>query len=112
MAGIGGGAPQNVRRFTDSTATLTANSTFTGTARSTDFFSRFRAKAVSDQAGTLYVDQSYDGSTWDNTITQPVAANTPTVVESICTDLNTRVRYLNGTTNQGSFRLTTALIAV
>lgn len=110
MGGATSGTVNQVRRFTDSTTPLAGNASFTGTTRTTDTFSRFRAKVVADQAGTLFIDQSIDGSTWDNTISTPISANNPIVIESICTDLNTRVRYTNGSSAQGTFRLSSALV--
>lgn len=103
---------QSITRFTDSIALLGGAGVFTGTSRATTGVSRFRAKAVSDQAGTLLIDQSVDGITWDNTISQPVPAATPTEIESITNDGFTRVRYVNGGVAQGSFRLSSALVQI
>lgn len=103
--------------FTDSTTNLTASSTFTGTSRtSAANYSRFCATAFADQTGTLNIEQSLDsGSTWQVVATAAVAVSTPTQLTVNVTGLvgSTnlfRVRYVNGGTNQGLFRLSSAFL--
>lgn len=71
---------------------------------------RFRAFAVSDQAGTLSVQQSVDGTTWHELGTQAVSANTPVQIEVKIVLPLVRVRYVNGATPQTSFLLASALV--
>lgn len=61
--------------------------------------------AFSNQAGTLYIDQSMDGSNWDFTENVSVSANVGTKLKSAIIARYARVRYVNGATAQTIFRL-------
>lgn len=61
-----------------------------------------------DQAGTLYIEQSFDGTNWDISSSVAISAG---VGESFEISINApygRVRYVNGATAQTVFRLYTA----
>ena len=104
-----------ILQYTDSVSVLAAAGAFTGTARdigtAVASFSKFRGMAYADQAGTLYVEQSADNVTW--TVAATVALTAGSVVKFdenvICRYV--RVRYLNGATLQGTFRLYSTLVA-
>lgn len=59
----------------------------------------------SDQAGTIHIEQSIDGTNWDVDNSTPVVANTTLTFSQALIAPYVRVRYVNGATNQGFFRL-------
>lgn len=98
-----------------STATLTANSTFTGTGFDCSYYSNTTIFIATDQSSANYgfsVEFSSDNTNWDikrqSTLTVATAGTTfgqsfPFNIEAkYC-----RVVYTNGTTGQGVFRLQT-----
>lgn len=92
----------------NSTSTiLTAGQTFTGIAEDVLGFPGLCVASKSDQAGTLYVDFSPDGTNWDSTLTYSTAASTNEVHRLVVTRRYCRIRYTNGGVNQGYFRLQT-----
>lgn len=95
--------------YTDSVANLAGNATFTGTTRdsgaSSPPYSFFGCSFNTDQAGTAFIDDSTDGTTWAVAATAAIVANTRL-------DLNVRlrVRYIrcretNGATPQTTNRV-------
>lgn len=78
---------------------------------------RVRGFAASDQTGTIFIDQSLDGTTWYNvnSVAVPGSVTSPRVgveLESqVCMPF-VRVRYVNGATPQTAFVLTSALVEV
>ena len=98
--------------WVETTATLSANDTFTGNTHylvaaggGTSGASFFGAMFASDQNGTAYIDSSNDGSNW-------TVASTLALTGGHTVDLNVpvrasyyRVRYVNGGSNQNSFRV-------
>lgn len=66
---------------------------------------RITGTVFADQAGTLYVDQSSDGTNFDTTTSVSVTASTgaPFSVEVVAP--YGRLRYVNGATAQTVFRL-------
>lgn len=69
----------------------------------------FNAMAVSDQAGTLRIESSLDGTTWyRSTADVAVAANTPVILSIPVVSQFHRAVYVNGATAQGSFKLDTS----
>ncbi|MCH7629780.1 MULTISPECIES: hypothetical protein [Novosphingobium] len=105
--------------YTDSTTNLAAAATFTGTGRATGNtqYGFFNACAYSDQAGTLFVEQSLDtGTTYQPVASQAVSAGSSANLSvRLCGALGTgvlyRVRYLNGATAQATFRLSSSFTA-
>lgn len=71
-----------------------------------------RGAAAADQAGTLYIEESQDGTTWTTTTTVSVTANT--LADSGWVTLSQRYyrfRYVNGATAQTSFSLWQSIAA-
>jgi len=89
------------------TATLAGGATFTGTGELTSH-PDVLVTCKSDVAGTLYVDFSIDGgSNYDTTLTYAVAANTGEFHIAVKGKRTCRIRYTNGSSAQGFFRLQT-----
>ncbi|HID56453.1 TPA: hypothetical protein EYP37_07975 [Candidatus Poribacteria bacterium] len=95
--------------FTDSTTSLAAGASFTGSTRDAQYYTQFRAKAYADQAGTLYIQQSRDGSTWRTTHSIAVGAGETQQIVADLVDRYCRVHYVNGATDQAAFELTSSL---
>ncbi|MEK5469337.1 hypothetical protein MKY64_30500 [Paenibacillus sp. FSL R7-0210] len=64
-----------------------------------------RGKVVSNQTGTLNLQQSDDGTTWDTLTTVSVSASTPVKFNEPCCAAYFRVQYVNGATAATVFRL-------
>lgn len=91
------------------TTPLAGDATFTGTGEQNDY-PEVLVMSKSDVAGTLYFDFSSDGTNWDSTY--PTAgyvcsAGVPEVHRAAVAGRYFRVRYVNGSTAQSYFRLTT-----
>jgi len=100
-------AAQNALAST--TAALAANATYTSATLDAAPWRRLIGTVISDQAGTLYVQQSPDGQNWDVQSTFSVPANDATgggvgwSVEVVAP--YARLSYTNGATAQTVFRL-------
>lgn len=98
--------------FTHSTTALASSATFTGVTLdlgSNHSYNSHKAMVYTDQAGTLYLEQSRDGSTWRITTTQSVTAGTTAIATDGIINQYVRVRYVNGATLQTTFELTSIL---
>jgi len=104
---VGGGTLTNdFVSVTSTTTPLGSTATFTSSTFSTDGYDRITGTVFADQSGTLRIDQSSDGGTnFDFTSEFSVTANTGVgfSVEAIAP--TARIRYTNGATAQGTFRL-------
>lgn len=94
----------------EDTTTLDANVTYTSPSIDTSNYSKFQGFVASDQDGTLYIDESADGSNWvqiDSKSVTGSSANPPVGVpfNEDVTAHYMRIRYVNGATAQNSFRL-------
>ncbi|MEM2631352.1 MAG: hypothetical protein QXE00_02160 [Candidatus Bathyarchaeia archaeon] len=115
--------------YTDSTTALGANASFIGTSRDTqisssapyDYYAFINAHAVSDQPGTLMIQESPDGSAWvtvKNAATQQLTNPDGTTVYVALIEGHkitlryVRVAYRNGGTAQTSFRLSSRVYAM
>lgn len=101
----------NVLQLRVSTTTpLGGAGTFTSSAqKATMDAARIVGIAFADQAGTVYVDQSNDGTNWDLSSSFAVAANTGAGFSVELVAPNWRLRYTNGAAAQGTFRLGASL---
>lgn len=89
----------------NSTSTaLGANEIFTGVAVDVSKYYAVTISCKSDQAGTLYVDFSVDGSNWDSTLTFPFDANINEVHRLSISKQYFRIRIVNGSTPQSYLR--------
>lgn len=111
----GGLDHQQTPTFVHTTTALGASATFTGVTLNTgsqNSYLTHKAIVTTDQAGTLQLQQSRDGSTWRTTKTQAVAANTPTMINDDLIFQYIRVVYVNGATAQTSLELASTLTHV
>ena len=90
---------------TSTTAILDASATYTGTLFPTGGNARITGSVFADVAGTLYIDQSSDGTNYDITTTVSVSAGVGTSFSVEVFSPNARIRYVNGATIQTVFRL-------
>lgn len=86
---------------------LGAGGTFTSELETALGYSSIVISMKTDVAGTLYVDFSMDGTNWDSTLSYTVAAAVNEVHRLTVTRQFFRVRYVNGSSPQGYFRLST-----
>jgi hypothetical protein len=101
-----------VTNFIHSTAALGISASFTGTTLDLGGNHEIKnhlALVYADQAGTLYLEQSRDGSTWRITNSVAVSAGTVNTLSTSVHARYQRVRYVNGATAQGSFELLSTL---
>jgi hypothetical protein len=87
------------------TTALAAGASWTSTVDSDPATGRIVGSVYADQAGTLYVEQSPDGTNWDvvDSFSISAGAGLGFSVEKVCP--YARVRYVNGATAQSVFRL-------
>ena len=89
---------------------LGAGLTFTGTTNDVAPYSKITIMAFSDQASAvngLVLQFSSDAENWDYEEYYTLLANTPKVVTADTVAQFFRIKYINGDTQQGSFRLQT-----
>lgn len=87
------------------TSPLNANGSWTSTVDSDTKTGRIVGSVYADVSGTLYVEQSPDGSSWDIADTYNITGNSGVKfsVEKVCP--YARVKYVNGSSDQTTFRL-------
>jgi hypothetical protein len=98
----------NTSRSAAPNTPLAANGTTTIGTVQTDIDGTFTYSCISDQAGTLFIEQSWDGTNWDILQGAPsgIAITANTTASGAITVLAPflRVRYTNGATIQGFMR--------
>ena len=66
-----------------------------------------------DQSGTLYLEESHNGTNWTTTATNVVSAGVQVIRDwTVLTRRYVRIRYVNGATAQGSFKIQQYFIGV
>jgi len=96
----------------DSNSTTTAlagGATFTGSWVSRDALTTVMVAVITDQAGTLYLEQSSDATNTDSSISYVIDASTNEVHRLVCIRKYFRVRLTNGATAQSYLRLQATL---
>ena len=97
---------KNIQSTSTSTvATLAASATYTGSKFATGGNARITGTVFADVAGKLYVDQSSDGDNYDIITEVTVTAGVGTGFSVEILSPNARIRYVNGSTAQATFRL-------
>lgn len=93
--------------YIGTTSLLNANQEYVSDVKVTDRADNISGSVFSDQAGTIFIEQSHDQQNWDISTSYTVdAADGKGFSEQLYAPY-VRVRYLNGGTNQGAFRLYT-----
>jgi len=64
----------------------------------------YHAMAFADVDGTIYIDQSHDGTNWDYVESQPLTGGAGAKLSSRVVARYVRIRYLNGVAAQTTFR--------
>lgn len=88
-----------------SPAPLAANATYTSNAVSMGAFDKIVGSVYANETGTLYINQSFDGTNWDVQSSITVDASTPTGFNISVVAPYAQVVYTNGGTAQTTFRL-------
>lgn len=109
--------------FADTTTALGSLATYTGTSHSailntgTSSYTMFGASFYADQAGTAYIDESTDGSTWFEVASVSVTAGSG-ALSGPSFGLNARirsgyyrVRFVNGSVAESTLRITSSFTA-
>jgi hypothetical protein len=82
---------------------LNAGATFTGAAVDVSAQSSITVAAKTDQAGTMIVEFSIDGTNWDSALTYLVAANTNDVHRVVITRKYFRIKFTNTSASNQTF---------
>jgi hypothetical protein len=91
--------------YLGSTTALGVNGVYTSPVLMTDRADNISGSVLSDQSGTIFIEQSGDGKNWDISTSYPVTANTGKGFSESLYLPYLRVRYVNGSTAQGTFRI-------
>lgn len=91
--------------YIGSTDPLASNGTVILGPRPTNRADNITGAVFADQAGTLFVEQSGDGTNWDISKTYAVTASTGAPFSEPLYLPWVRLRYLNGASAQTTFRL-------
>ncbi len=92
-------------RFQSNNAPLPANGTYTSGTIYTGRSDYIAGSAFSNQGGTLYVEQSMDDVNWDISKSFAIVGGTGQGFSETINLPYARVRFVNGATAQGSFRI-------
>jgi hypothetical protein len=98
------GRDLNAATFT--TTPLAASATYTGTAKDFNLarLGFMLVMAFADQDGTIYMEQSHDNSNWDYSENQALTGGTADKLKSALYARYVRPKYVNGGTDQTTFR--------
>jgi hypothetical protein len=105
--------PVGALHYAETTTALAGGATWTGIPLDlgmNPFYTTQRAFVYADQAGTLNLQQSRDGTNWRTVKSQAVAAGETWTVESPIALSYCRLQYVNGGTLQGAFELYQTLV--
>lgn len=101
--------------YTESQTILLANATWTSPPRMSNLEDNVAGIVAADQAGSLVIEQSFDpraeavatagSANWTTTATVAVSAADNKTFSTPLVAPFWRVKYTNGATNQGSFRI-------
>jgi len=91
--------------YVGSTELLDANEVWTSNTLSADRADNITGLVFADPGGTLYVEQSADGTNWDLSEDVAVAAGDGQGFSKAIVAPFIRLRYVNGGTNQTAFRI-------
>ncbi len=98
-------------RFDATTTPLAGNGVWTSGTLITDTYDTVTGTVFADQAGTVNVEQSQDGTNWDFNTTVAVTASTGAAINVALVAPYFRIRYVNSATPQTIFRLKVKAVA-
>lgn len=84
---------------------LLANATYTSATLMSETYDTIVGSVESDKAGTLYIEQSQDGTNWDVSTSYSITAGNGKGFTEIVVAPYFRVKYTNGGANQTNFRI-------
>lgn len=99
-----------VNAANSSTTPLAGGATFTGTGTDILAYAGTEIAAYSNVAGTLYLEYSTDNTNWDISLPYTLTAGVALHIPAGSDARYFRVRYVNGGSAQGVFRLQTLLL--
>lgn len=85
---------------------LAGNGVYTSATLMAETYDTIVGTVFADQAGTLYIEQSHDGTHWDFSSSNSISASTGEAISEVVVAPYFRARYVNGATPQTAFRLT------
>lgn len=91
--------------FFGSTDLLLSGATWTSDVRLSGEADYISGIVFADQSGTIFIEQSADGTHWDISTSYAVTASDGKGFSEQLIGPYVRLRYLNGGTNQGAFRV-------
>lgn len=91
--------------YIGTTDALDADEEYVSDVKITDRADAISGSVFADQDGTIFIEQSHDGENWDISTNYPVTANDGKGFNESLYAPYVRLRYVNGSTNQGTFRL-------
>lgn len=92
-------------RYDETTTPLGGGATWISRSLYTNTDDSLTGSVFADQAGTLYIEQSADGTNWDVSTSYAIVASTGRGFQEVILLPIIRVRYTNGATPQTTFRL-------
>jgi hypothetical protein len=93
-------------RVSSTTTPLGSGATWTSPVINPDLADRITGSVFSDQAGTIYIEQSPDGgANWDVSTSYPTVAGVGAAFSEETYLPTARIRFVNGATAQTTFRL-------
>lgn len=95
----------DMARFDATTTPLAGNAVWTSGTLLTDTYDTVTGTVFADQAGTVNVEQSSDGTNWDWNTTVAASAGTGNVINVALVAPYFRIRYVNGATPSTIFRI-------
>lgn len=98
-------------RFEATSNPLAGNATYTSGTLIADTYDTIVGLVYASHAGTLYIEQSIDGTNWDLSESVAVSATTGTRFEKTIVAPYYRIKYTNGGTQQTTFRLSVKAVA-
>lgn len=92
--------------FVGSTAALDADNTWTSPTKLRERHDSVQGTVFADQGGSLYIEQSPDGTNWDVSAEYTIAASDGKGFSENLVAPFWRIRFVNGSTPQTTFRIT------
>jgi hypothetical protein len=91
--------------FQGSTTALAKEATWTSQTRLRERHDTLAGSVFANKAGKLYIEQSPDGTNWDVSTSYAIAASDGKGFTELLVLPYWRIRYVNGTEAQGTFRI-------